>query len=87
MCVSCLFYGADNWILDDRCLNLLESFQAEIGRRILRLSFHSGFSVRIGLALSSVASRILKLKIGYLQNLLTSENNSMAAATFKILTM
>ena len=86
--IPALFYGAENWILDDRCLNLLESFQAETSRRILRLSqFHSGFSVRIGLALPSVAFRILKFKISYLQNLLTSENNFMAAATFRILTM
>ena len=65
---------------------LLESFQAEIGRRILKLSqVHSSLSVRIGLALPSVASRILKLKIGYLQKLLTSEDDSIANATFKII--
>ena len=32
-----LLYGAENWILDDTSLNLLEKFQEEKGRRILRL--------------------------------------------------
>ena len=45
-------YGAENWILDDV---LLESFQAEIGRRIVRLSrIHSRFSVLLGLSWPSI---------------------------------
>ena len=48
-----LLYGAENWILDDVSLNLLEGFQAEIGRHILRLSrFHSCYSYSVLLALS-----------------------------------
>ena len=84
--VPTLLYGAENWILDENCLNLLECFQAEIGRRILKLSrFHSNLSTRIGLALPSILSRILKLKLGYLQNLLFSKEDTIATTTFKII--
>ena len=84
--IPTLLYGAENWILNDRCLELLEYFQAEIGRRILKLSrYHSSLSVRIGLALPSVTSRILKLKLNYLQKLLSSEDDSIATATFRII--
>ena len=58
--IPTLLYGAENWILDDGCLELLERFQAEIGRRILKLSrYHSGLAVRIGLSLPSMTSRVL----------------------------
>ena len=37
-----LCYGTENWILDDISLDLLNRFQSELGKRILRLSrFHS----------------------------------------------
>lgn len=45
-----LLYGAENWILSDSTLALLETFQAEIGRRILKVSkYHSKISTNIGL--------------------------------------
>ena len=78
-----LLYGAENWILDEGCLELLERFQAEIGRRILR--YHSSLAVQIGLSLPSVTSRILKLKLRYLCHLLSSENESIATTTFKVM--
>ena len=76
-----LLYGAENWILDEACLDLLERFQAEIGRRILRLNrYHSYLAVRIGLSLPSIASRILIQKLGYLLRLSSSKD---ATNTFK----
>ena len=79
-----LLYGAENWILDDACLDLLERFQAEIGRRILRLNrYHSYLAVRIGLSLPSIASRILIKKLGYLLRLSSSKDVSIATNTFK----
>ena len=81
-----LLYGAENWILDEGCLELLERFQAEIGRRILKLTrYHSSLAVQIGLSLPSVTSRILKLKLRYLCHLLSSENESIATTTFKVM--
>jgi hypothetical protein len=38
--IPTLLYGAENWIIDETSLNLLEWFQAELGRRILKLSKH-----------------------------------------------
>jgi len=65
--ISILLYGAENWILDEACLELLEHFQTEIGRRILKLSkFHSQLSVRIGLSWPSITSRILSQKLSFL---------------------
>ena len=67
-------------------LELLERFQAEIGRRILKLTrYHSSLAVQIGLSLPSVTSRILKLKLRYLCHLLSSENESIATTTFKVM--
>ena len=80
--IPTLLHGAENWILDECCLELLENFQAEIGRRILKLSrYHSSLAVRIGLSLPSITSRILKLT--YLSHLLSSEEKSIATRTFK----
>ena len=63
---SCIFptllYGAENWILNEEAIKLLENFQAEIGRRILRLSKrHSQLSVLLAIALSwpSMKARVL----------------------------
>ena len=35
--LPCLLYGAESWILDNSLLAKLESFQAELAKRILRL--------------------------------------------------
>ena len=41
---SCVFpvllYGSEKWVLNHRLLQALESFQAEFGRRILKLSLN-----------------------------------------------
>ena len=83
--IPTLLYGAENWSLDEGCLELLENFQAEIGRRILKLSrFHSSLAVRIGLSLPSITSRILIQKLTYLSHLLSSDDDdSIATRTFK----
>ena len=84
--IPTLLYGAENWILDEGCLELLEHFQAEIGRRILKLSrYHSGLAVQIGLSLPSVTARVLIRKISYLHHLLSSTDESIAISTFRIL--
>ena len=84
--VPTFLYGAENWILDEPCLNLLENFQAEIGRRILRLSrFHSRLSVLIGLSWPSVTSRILTKKLTFLSRLLSADEDTIATTTFSTL--
>ena len=82
--IPTLLYGAENWILDKGCLELIENFQVEIGRRVLKLfRYHSGLAVRIGPPLPSVTSRILKQKLTYLSHLLSSEDEYIATRTFK----
>ena len=77
-----LLYGAENWILDDVSLNLLEGFQAEIGRRILRLSrFHSRYSVLLALSWHSMKARVLIIKLGYLCHLISPEVDNIASRT------
>ena len=78
-----LLYGAENWILDEACLDLLERFQAEIGRRILR--YHSYLAVQISLSLPSIASRILIQKLGYLLRLSSSKDVSIATNAIKMI--
>ena len=78
-----LLYGVENWILDKDCLELLERFQAEIGRRILKLTrYHQAWLSKL-VSLPSVTSRTLKLKLSYLCHLLLTENESIATRTFK----
>ena len=48
--LSVLLYGCETWLLDASCIQALERFQCEIGRRILNLyKFHANEAVRIGL--------------------------------------
>ena len=51
--------GCTNWILTDSLLELLECFQAELGRRALKLSrFHNKLSPLIGLRWPTMRARI-----------------------------
>ena len=81
--IRTLLYGAENWILDDISLNLLERFQAELGRRILKLSkHHSSLSTIIGLSWPIMKSRILKCKLRFLGKLISDDRNNIATRTF-----
>jgi len=75
--VPILLYGSETWLLDSSSITLLERFQFEIGRRILKLpkSF-SGTVVRICLNLPSIASIILLRKVNFLAKLLSTASSS-----------
>ena len=78
-----LCYGAENWILDDISLDLLNRFQSELGKRILRLSrFHYHLAPLLGLSWPSMAARIHLLKLGFLCRLLSSEHDTLASRIF-----
>lgn len=65
--IPVLLSGCENWVLSDANIIILEAFQGEIGRRILRLSkSHSLLSTRIALELQSITSRILSRKLSLL---------------------
>ena len=67
ICVlSTLLYGAENWIMTDASLALLDKFQAEVGRRILRLSkYHLCPSVLVALGWPSMKARVLNVKLAF----------------------
>ena len=58
--IPVLLFGCENWVLTDSMLHQLESFQGEIGRRILKLTrHHSTLSTRLALRWPSVTVRVL----------------------------
>ena len=82
--IPILLYGCETWLLDSSTILLLEHFQLEIGRRILKLpKWFSGKVVRICLELPSVACLLLLHKINFLAKLLSTDNNSVSS---KVLT-
>ena len=84
--IPTLLYGCETWILDSGCLKALESFQCEIGRRILRLpKFYSNNAIRIGLHWPTVSTRILLRKLSFLAKLLCSKNDSISTRVFNSL--
>ncbi len=71
-----LLYDSENWYITEPLLKKLESAQAEIGRRILRVSkFHSTRAVRLALDWPSMATRILIRKLVFLRKMQTKETN------------
>ena len=74
--IPTLLFGCENWVLTDSMLHQLESFQGEIGRRILQLSTqHSTLSTRLGLRLPSITARILIPKLSLLTKLSEGEGS------------
>ena len=73
--IPTLLYGCETWILTKSIYNILESFQAEIGKWILGISkYHTNTSTLIGLHWPTVRARILLRKLGFLAKLLSSES-------------
>ena len=82
--IPTLLYGAENWILDKTSLNLLERFQAELGRRILKLSkHHSALATLIGLSWPTMKARLLSQKLRFLGKLLSQNRDNIATRTFQ----
>ena len=69
-----LSYGCEVWSLNDPLLRKLDSFQGEVGKKILRLpKFYNNLSVRLGLKWPSFKVIILIRKLCYLAKLLSQE--------------
>ena len=74
--IPTLLFGCENWVLTDSMLHQLESFQGEIGCRILKLSrHHSTLLTRLGLRWSSITTRILISKLSLLTKLSEGEGS------------
>ena len=78
-----LLYGCETWLLDSSTIQLLECFQLEIGRRILKLpKWFSGTVIRICLSLPSIVYRVFLRKIKYLAKLLIGGSKSISSRVF-----
>ena len=78
-----LLYGHETWLLDSSCIQALEKFQCEIGRRILKLSkYHANDVIRIGLHWPAVATRILLRKLTFSSKLLSNYKDTMSSRIF-----
>ena len=79
-------YGYETCSLDTSCLSALESFQCEIGRRILRLPKHySGNAVCICLHWPSMSTQIFLRKILFLSKLLCYSKDTLSSRVFTCL--
>ena len=80
-----LMYGSESWILNSTLLSRLESFQAELGKRILRLhSSSSNRGCRIALHWPSMRARVLCSKFAFLLKLLQGDD-SLSCQVFRSL--
>ena len=81
----CLLFGAESWILNSTLLQKLESFQAELAKRILRLPTHtSNNNARMALQWPSMRARILIIKLCFLLKVVNSDH-SLSARVFRSL--
>ena len=79
-------YGSENWLLTDSLLEVLEDFQAEIGKKILKLpKHHANLSTLIALGWPTMRYRILSRKINFLFKLLHPKHKSISSDVFKAL--
>ena len=80
-----LMYGSESWILNSTLLSKLESFQAELGKRILRLHHSSSnHGCRIVLHWPSMCARVLCSKLAFLLKLLQGVD-SLSSQVFQSL--
>ena len=81
----CLLSGAEAWILNDTLIRQLESFQAELAKRILRLPRHTSNNVtRMALQWPSMRARILIIKLSFLLRV-SRDNRSLSSRVFRSL--
>ena len=81
--IPTLLYGCETWLLDVTTIKMLESFQCEIGCRILRVpKHHFKKVVRQGSQWPLVATRILICKPTFLAKLLANTNDIISNHIF-----
>ena len=83
--IPTLLYRCETWFLDISTLEMLERFQCEIGRRILRLpKHHSSKVVRLGLLWPSVSTRIFICKLTFLGSYYPAQMTSSAVESLPL---
>lgn len=81
-----LLYGCESWYLTEPLLRRLDSFQAEVGKRILKLprSFNN-LSVLLGLRWSTFTVSILIKKLTFLTKLINRKTDCTSSRLFHTL--
>ena len=78
----CLLSSAEAWILNDTLIRQLESFKAELAKRILRLPRRTSNNVtRMALQWPSMRARILIIKLSFLLRV-SRDNRSLSSRVF-----
>ncbi len=80
-----LLYGAESWILNSTLLQKLESFQAELAKRILQPpKFSSNNVSRLALCWPSIRARVLCIKLQFLLKVIRNDD-SLSSHVFRCL--
>ena len=78
-----LLYGCESWTITDTILDLLESFQSEIGKRALRLPrVYNNLAPLLALNLPSMQARIATAKLSFLNRVVSSHPDSLSSRVF-----
>ena len=79
-----LLYGSEKWVLNSSLLNLLESFQAGLGRHILKLlKFASNTVPLLVLTWPSMCARLLCDKLSFLFRICNGGSTSLSTQVFR----
>ena len=81
-----LLYDCENWIVSEKLLRQLESFQGEMGKRILGLPrCTSNTAVGIVLGWPSVHARILVKELCFLKRLMSGDGSKIGSRMLRSL--
>ena len=79
-----LLYGCENWILSEGDLELLEAFQGELAKRILKLPKHfSNTAAVTALDWPSVRARMLLRKLAFLKKVAEAEADTLVGGAMR----
>ena len=82
-----LMYGAEAWCINASLLSKLESFQSEIGKKILRLSkFTTNHVPLMALNWATMRCRCLCTKLSFLHKIHSCEQRTLSTEVFNTLT-
>ena len=74
-----LLYGCENWLMTHALIEKVESFQAELAKRVLKwLKHHSNTEALVVVGMQTVRSTILERKLGFLQKILNADSKCVS---------
>ena len=87
-CAQRGLYIVENWVLNRSLIQALESFQAELGRRVLKLPKFSSNSVPLLVLIwPSMCARVLCNKLSFLLRVCNGETTSLSTQVFRNIAM